>query len=45
MMKLKIDDEAPDFGVRDHTGQMVRLSDYSGQGVVLWFYPEADTPG
>jgi peroxiredoxin Q/BCP len=36
---------APDFEVRDHTGRLVRLSDYRGRSVVLWFYPKADTPG
>ena len=42
---LKEGDIAPDFLVQDHRGQDVRLSDYQGQTVVLWFYPEADTPG
>lgn len=37
--------QAPDFEVRDHTGRQVRLSDYRGRNVVLWFYPKADTPG
>lgn len=37
--------EAPDFEVRDHTGQLVTLSQYRGKSVVLWFYPKADTPG
>ena len=36
---------APDFEVRDHQGRTVRLSDYRGRNVVLWFYPRADTPG
>jgi len=36
---------APDFTVSDHTGRTVRLSDYRGRNVVLWFYPKADTPG
>ena len=36
---------APDFSVKDHTGRDVRLSDYRGQEVLLWFYPKADTPG
>lgn len=36
---------APDFEVRDHTGKLVRLSDFRGRCVVLWFYPKADTPG
>lgn len=36
---------APDFDVAAHDGSRVRLSDYTGKYVVLWFYPEADTPG
>jgi len=36
---------APDFEVKDQTGQTRRLSDFRGQNVVLWFYPKADTPG
>jgi peroxiredoxin Q/BCP len=36
---------APDFAVKDHPGRDVRLSDYRGRNVVLWFYPKADTPG
>ena len=37
--------KAPDFEIQDHTGRTVRLSDYRGKDVVLWFYPRADTPG
>lgn len=36
---------APPFEVRDHEGRTVRLSDFAGRRVVLWFYPKADTPG
>ena len=42
---LEPGDKAPDFEVKDHTGRTVRLSDYKGKDVVLWFYPRADTPG
>jgi thioredoxin-dependent peroxiredoxin len=38
-------DTAPDFVGRDHTGQTVRLSDFKGKSVVLWFLPKADTLG
>ena len=37
--------DAPDFAVQDHTWRTVKLSDYRGRTVVLWFYPKADTPG
>lgn len=42
---LSIGSVAPDFSVLDHMGRSVRLKDYSGKRVVLWFYPKADTPG
>jgi peroxiredoxin Q/BCP len=38
-------DNAPDFTGRDHNGNTVKLSDFKGKTVVLWFYPKADTPG
>lgn len=42
---LVIGDPAPRFEARDHTGRVVRLADFSGRSVILWFYPQADTPG
>lgn len=42
---LKVGDMAPDFTVQDHQGRTIRLPDYRGKHVVLWFYPKADTPG
>jgi len=36
---------APDFELPADDGQTVRLSDYRGQRVVLYFYPKDDTPG
>jgi peroxiredoxin Q/BCP len=44
-VKLKVGDEAPDFEALTDTGQTVRLSDYRGRRVVLYFYPKDDTPG
>jgi peroxiredoxin Q/BCP len=38
-------DTAPDFVGRDHTGNTVKLADFKGKPVVLWFFPKADTPG
>ena len=37
--------QAPDFELKDDAGNTVRLSDYRGQPVVLYFYPKDDTPG
>jgi peroxiredoxin Q/BCP len=42
---LKPGDKAPDFSGRDYEGNSVKLSDFKGKTVVLWFYPKADTPG
>jgi len=36
---------APDFELPDQDGQAVKLSDFRGQSVVVYFYPKADTPG
>lgn len=37
--------KAPDFGLKDDRNETVRLSDMRGRPVVLYFYPEDDTPG
>lgn len=37
--------KAPDFTVKAHTGEDVKLGDLRGKWVILWFYPMADTPG
>lgn len=44
-MPLSIGDTAPDFTVKDTNGNTVKLSDYAGKTVVLYFYPKDDTPG
>ena len=38
-------DAAPDFSTRDAQGNPVKLSDFRGRKVVLYFYPKDDTPG
>jgi peroxiredoxin Q/BCP len=38
-------DEAPDFELPDQDGRAVKLSDFRGRPVVVYFYPKAATPG
>jgi peroxiredoxin Q/BCP len=42
---LKEGDGAPDFAATNQNGETVKLSDFSGKRVVLYFYPKDDTPG
>ena len=42
---LEVGTTAPAFEATAHDGTTVRLADYAGRKVVLWFYPKADTPG
>jgi peroxiredoxin Q/BCP len=44
-MSLKVGDTAPDFSVNDQSGKPVKLSDFKGKKVVLYFYPKDNTPG
>ena len=37
--------KAPDFSLPDQDGNTVRLSDFQGKKVVLYFYPKDNTPG
>ena len=43
--KLHVGDPAPDFELPSDGGQTVKLSDFRGKRVVLYFYPKDDTPG
>lgn len=42
---LSVGDQAPDFELTDHQGNLVSLADFGGRTVVLYFYPEAKTGG
>ncbi|MEO3946145.1 thioredoxin-dependent thiol peroxidase [Gorillibacterium sp. CAU 1737] len=44
-MELQIGQQAPDFALPSTNGETVRLRDYRGKKVVLYFYPKDNTPG
>ncbi len=45
MPELRPGDPAPDFELADQSGNTVRLADFRGRKVLVYFYPKADTPG
>jgi len=45
IMELQVGDPAPEFSARDQEGKEVKLSDFKGEKVILYFYPKDDTPG
>ncbi len=42
---LNVGDEAPNFEALDQNGKIIKLSDFKGKKVVMYFYPKDDTPG
>jgi peroxiredoxin Q/BCP len=44
-MALEIGKKAPDFSLLDQDGKPVKLSDFKGKRVIVFFYPKASTPG
>ena len=42
---LNVGDRAPEFALADKDGREVKLSDFAGRRVVLYFYPKDNTPG
>lgn len=45
MTTLKIGDKAPNFEAKDEKGNTIKLTDYAGKKLVVFFYPKASTPG
>jgi peroxiredoxin Q/BCP len=45
MGKLEIGQSAPDFALPNQDGKTVRLTDFSGQRLVVYFYPKDNTSG
>lgn len=44
-MSLEVGQMAPDFEAKNEKGEVIKLSDYRGKKVVLYFYPKDATPG
>ncbi len=44
MTKLKVGGKAPDFKVNNQDGKAISLKDFKGKKLVLYFYPQANTP-
>jgi thioredoxin-dependent peroxiredoxin len=42
---LNVGDKAPDFTLPSESGETVKLKDFHGKTLVLYFFPKADTPG
>jgi peroxiredoxin Q/BCP len=45
MPQLRPGDPAPGFALPDQAGRSVKLADYRGRKLLVYFYPKADTPG
>lgn len=45
MKTLKVGDTAPDVNSVDEDGNIVRISDFKGKKLIVFFYPRANTPG
>ena len=45
MINLKVGDKSPDFNLTDDSGKKIKLSDFKGKKVVLYFYPKDNTSG
>lgn len=45
MKTLKKGDKVPEFSAKDQDGKLIKLSDYKGKKLIVFFYPAANTPG
>ena len=45
MDTLKVGDKVPSFVAKDENGNDIKLSDYLGKKLIVFFYPKANTPG
>jgi peroxiredoxin Q/BCP len=44
-MALEVGKKAPNFALKDENGNVVKLSEFKGRRVLVFFYPKASTPG
>lgn len=44
-MSLEVGKQAPGFEAKDQNGNLIKLADFKGRKVVLYFYPKDNTPG
>jgi peroxiredoxin Q/BCP len=44
-MALEVGKKAPEFALQDEAGNVVRLSDFKGKRLVVFFYSKAGTSG
>ena len=44
-MKINIGSKAPEILGKNENGEEIKLSDYKGKKIVLYFYPKDNTPG
>lgn len=42
---MDIGKKSPDFNLPSSTGENIKLSDYLGKKVIVYFYPKDNTPG
>ena len=45
MSLIEAGSAAPSFALSNQDGAVVKLDDFAGRYVLLWWYPKADTPG
>lgn len=45
MTHLQVGDSAPDFAIPNQSGKVIKLSDFSGKKLIIFFYPKDNTPG
>ncbi len=45
MARLKAGEKAPDFSLTDQNDKIVKLSEFKGKKLLVYFYPKADTSG